>query len=71
MQTSASEIWLRVSIAAQTLEVRNGEGKVLRSFPVSTSRFGVGTEPGSYRPPLGRFRIGARIGAALIKALPH
>ena len=63
MQTPASEIWLRISVAAQTLEVRGGAGKVLRRFPVSTSRFGLGTEPGSWRTPLGHFRVGAKIGA--------
>ena len=63
MQTSACENWLRVSVAAQTLEVRTGGGELLRAFPVSTSRFGLGTEPGSFRTPLGRFRIGEKIGA--------
>jgi L,D-transpeptidase YbiS len=63
MQTSASENWLRISVAGQTLEVRNGAGAVLRRFPVSTSRFGLGTEPGSLRTPLGHFRVGEKIGA--------
>ncbi len=40
----------------------DGEGKVLRRYPVSTSRFGLGTEPGSFRTPLGRFRVGERFG---------
>ncbi len=56
-------VGLRVSIAAQTLEVVDAaSGEVLRQFPVSTSRFGLGTEPGSLRTPLGRFRIGEKIG---------
>ncbi len=38
-----------------------GEG-VLATYPVSTSRFGIGTEPGSYKTPTGRFRISDRIG---------
>ena len=63
MQTSACENWLRISIAAQTLEVRGGGGELLRRFPVSTSRFGLGSEPGSFRTPLGRFRVGEKIGA--------
>jgi lipoprotein-anchoring transpeptidase ErfK/SrfK len=62
MQTRDSEIWLRVSVAAQTLEVRTGEGELLRTFPISTSRFGLGAEPGSFRTPAGRFRVGAKIG---------
>ena len=63
MQTPASEIWLRISVAGQTLEVRGAGGEVLRCFPVSTSRFGLGTAPGSWRTPLGRFRVGEKIGA--------
>lgn len=60
--TSAA-IQLRVSIAAQTLAVIDTKsGKALKQFPVSTSRFGLGTEPGSLRTPLGRFRIGEKIG---------
>lgn len=62
MQTSAAENRLRVSVAAQTLEVRAADGKLLRSYPVSTSRFGLGTGPGSFCTPLGLFRIGAKIG---------
>lgn len=40
------------------------EGKRLRTFPVSTSRFGLGTEEGSLRTPLGRFVIAEKIGGA-------
>ena len=32
-------------------------------FPVSTSKFGLGFEEGSYRTPTGRFRIARKIGA--------
>jgi L,D-transpeptidase YbiS len=54
---------LHVSVAAQVLEILDADsGRVLRRFPVSTSRFGLGTEPGSLRTPLGRFRIGEKIG---------
>ena len=57
---------LRVSVAAQTLELLAADsGEVLRTFPVSTSRFGLGTEPGSFRTPLGRFRVGEKIGDGL------
>ena len=37
-------------------------GKTLRSFPVSSSRFGLGTEEGSHQTPLGRFKVGQKIG---------
>ncbi|MCX7869153.1 MAG: L,D-transpeptidase [Terrimicrobiaceae bacterium] len=51
-----------MSIADQCLEVLEN-GVVARRYPVSTSRFGTGTEPGSFRTPTGGFRIAAKIGA--------
>lgn len=57
---------VRVSVATQTLEVlaRNPDHTetLLRRFPVSTSRYGLGTELGSLRTPLGRFQIGEKFG---------
>lgn len=52
---------LRVSIAGQRLDLV-ANGRVLRSWPVSTSAVGVGTEPGSLRTPTGRFRIARKVG---------
>jgi lipoprotein-anchoring transpeptidase ErfK/SrfK len=52
---------IHVSITRQTLELFDG-GELLRSYTVSTSKFGEGTEPGSYKTPLGRFRIVQKIG---------
>ena len=60
MQTTSPTI--RVSVRDQLLELREGEA-VLASYPVSTSRFGLGSEAGSRKTPLGRFRIGEKIGA--------
>ncbi len=34
----------------------------MRTYPVSTSQFGLGSEPGSFKTPLGRFRVAAKIG---------
>ncbi len=65
MQTPGLEISLHVSVAAQTVEVRRGPHRVERCFPVSTSRFGLGSEPGSLRTPLGRFQIHEKIGDAV------
>ena len=63
MQIPASEnLSLHVSVAGQTLEVRTSAGEVLRTYPVSTSRYGLGTEPGSLRTPLGDFRVAEKIG---------
>ena len=36
---------------------------MILSFPVSTSRFGLGETEGSFRTPTGRFRIHEKIGA--------
>lgn len=54
---------LRISVADQMLEVRDAAGgELLRAFPVSTSRYGLGAEPGSLRTPLGQFRVAEKIG---------
>jgi lipoprotein-anchoring transpeptidase ErfK/SrfK len=58
---------IRVSLAAQRLDLlefqeETGDGIVLASFPVSTSRFGTGSEPDSNRTPLGRFIVGEKFG---------
>jgi lipoprotein-anchoring transpeptidase ErfK/SrfK len=50
-----------ISISDQTLTLREGD-EIVRSFPVSSSRFGLGSEPGSNKTPLGEFRIGQKIG---------
>jgi L,D-transpeptidase YbiS len=36
--------------------------RVIRTFPVSTSRFGLGEAEGSFQTPTGRFRIYEKIG---------
>jgi hypothetical protein len=57
---------LHISIARQTLtlhpDARDDKSTPAREFPISTSRFGIGTEPGSYKTPLGNFSIGKKIG---------
>src|SRR5437870_12625131 len=52
---------IEISIGHQTLTLRRGD-EVLRTYPISSSRFGLGTESGSKRTPLGRFRIAEKIG---------
>lgn len=59
MQTTAPVI--RISVAAQRLDLVENE-KVIASYPVSTSRFGLGSEEGSFKTPLGRFEIAEKIG---------
>ncbi len=52
---------LRVSVSAQRLDLLHGSD-AMRSYPISTSKYGLGSEPNSYRTPLGRFRIDEMIG---------
>lgn len=62
MQTDQFSI--RISIPNQQLKLCRGE-QVVSTYSVSTSRFGVGSEPGSFKTPLGKFRIGEKIGGGL------
>ena len=52
---------IRVDVPAQRLEVLEGN-RVLAEFPVSTSAVGVGSEPGSFKTPVGRFAVCEMIG---------
>src|SRR5712692_2339260 len=58
---SGSPCHIDISIRDQLLRLKRGE-KTLRSYPISTSRFGVGTEEGSFKTPFGHFRIAEKIG---------
>ncbi|NDA25515.1 MAG: murein L,D-transpeptidase, partial [Verrucomicrobia bacterium] len=53
---------LRVSISTQRLDILGDDGRVIRSFPVSTAKNGTGTEPDSHKTPLGWHRICQKIG---------
>jgi L,D-transpeptidase YbiS len=53
---------LRIDVARQRLEVLR-DTEICRSYPVSTSRFGLGFEVGSGKTPVGRFVVGEKIGA--------
>jgi L,D-transpeptidase YbiS len=59
MQTSQRNI--HISIKNQRLTLKEDETPI-RTYPVSTSRFGVGTEQGSLKTPTGRFRVSKKIG---------
>src|SRR5438270_13561361 len=59
MQSARTKI--DVSIRDQRLTLTR-DGEILRSYPVSSSRFGIGTEEGSMKTPLGNFRIAEKIG---------
>ena len=55
---------LHVSICSQELTLRHGR-KIIRRYSVSTSRFGPGSKKGSYKTPLGKFRISEKIGEGM------
>src|SRR6266404_4309887 len=59
MQSARTKI--DVSVRDQRL-ILTRDGEELRSYPISTSRFGIGTQEGSMKTPLGRFRIAEKIG---------
>jgi L,D-transpeptidase YbiS len=51
---------IHISVREQRLTLKSGRKK-LGDYPVSTSRFGLGTEEGSMKTPTGRFRIAEKI----------
>jgi lipoprotein-anchoring transpeptidase ErfK/SrfK len=53
-----------VSVADQELALI-ARGKVVKRFPISTSKFGTGDAIGSYRTPLGETFVSAKIGDGL------
>ena len=55
---------LRIDVTRQVLEVLR-DGTISKSYPVSTSKFGLGFEPGSYKTPFGRFVVSEKIGAGV------
>ncbi len=52
---------LRVDVSRQLMELLQN-GRIVKTYPISTSKFGLGTEPGSFKTPLGAFRIFEKIG---------
>src|SRR5919201_3868142 len=59
-----SRLHIQVSVGDQELKLRRGR-KIIRRYPASTSRFGLGSEANSYKTPLGKFRISDKIGNAM------
>lgn len=59
MQRSQAKI--DISIRDQRLRLKRGN-KTVRSYPISSSRFGLGTEEGSMKTPTGKFRVADKIG---------
>jgi lipoprotein-anchoring transpeptidase ErfK/SrfK len=59
---SAGDISLRVSLSKQQLSVLRA-GRVVRTYPVSTSKYGTGSRQLSNQTPLGRHAVAKKIGA--------
>ena len=55
---------IQVSVHDQELKLRRGR-KIIGRYPVSTSRFGLGSEEHSHKTPLGKFRISDKIGEGM------
>ena len=62
--TPAAPVELVVSVPDQSLAVLR-DGELLGKFPISTSKFGLGDEYGSYKTPLGEFKVCDKVGAGL------
>jgi len=70
---SAGSLWARSSYEATRLDIdlsdqllRCFEGpKLVKSYVISSSRFGIGNRSGSYKTPLGRHRIASKIGSGM------
>jgi len=54
---------IRISIPAQTLELLDDTGRILRTYAVSTATNGAGEQRGSHCTPRGRHIVRAKIGA--------
>lgn len=53
---------VRVSVAEQKVALLK-DGKTMKVYKCSTSKFGLGDREGSYATPIGRLRVAAKIGA--------
>jgi L,D-transpeptidase YbiS len=52
-----------VHVPSQTLDLLDNSGTLVRRYACSTSRYGLGTAPGSNMTPTGRFRVTEKHGA--------
>jgi hypothetical protein len=55
---------MHISVADQQMLVTD-RGAVVAAYPVSTSKYGLSSVPGSYGTPLGRHRVAKKIGGGL------
>ena len=57
----SQQLKIQISVREQRLTLKSGRKKVA-AYPVSTSRFGLGSKEGSFKTPTGKFRIAEKIG---------
>ena len=62
--TSVKKADVVVSVADQKLGIYK-QGQLVKTFPISTSKFGIGDRPGSCCTPLGKHQVVAKIGHGL------
>ncbi|MES0326669.1 MAG: L,D-transpeptidase [Gammaproteobacteria bacterium] len=68
---------IHISVKDQLMTLLDEAGQVLHSYPVSTSKFGTGSQNNSNQTPLGLHRIKDKIGGAMpinevyIARMPH
>ena len=68
---------ISINVTQQQLRLLDAEGNLLHQYPVSTSKYGTGSENGSEKTPLGLHRIKEKMGGAMpinevfIGRIPH
>ena len=54
---------IEVSVPDQTMQLADADtGEIVKTYLISTSKYGLGTEPGSNRTPLGNFSVAHKVG---------
>ncbi len=68
---------ININVTQQLLRLLDEDGSLLQQYPVSTSKYGAGSENGSEKTPLGLHRIKDKLGGAMpvnevyIGRVPH
>jgi hypothetical protein len=56
---------IRINVGEQKLYLLDESGEAISEYPVSTSKYGTGSENGSEKTPLGLHRIKDKVGGAM------
>jgi lipoprotein-anchoring transpeptidase ErfK/SrfK len=60
----SQQLKIQISVGEQRLTLKNGRKKIA-TYPISTSRFGLGSKEGSFKTPTGKFRIAEKVGGGM------